>query len=492
MITPWFLFLYLFQVSIWWLATWLITQHWMAKYGQPAQWRMFVLTGLLAGILVPLFPWPIAISEEVGFALPEIRIGVDVPYVEEGQADNIPIPWSTMWLMVYVAGLAWRLSLWTKAMAGLFRLYRQSEGFHHRGDSLRVVAGLEVPFQFAGHIFIPERLLARPDALEMAVAHEKAHKRLGHTWDLMIGQIIGMAFWFHPMPRLLVRQMQLIHEFQADGEVIARVDPDHYARFIGQYRFLQSTTHPAHALNHGPLKKRIMKLYHPSGPLSGFHRMVIGSMTGLLFSLSVLVHPGGAASLADHPASKRIRDVLPSPLQLFDLDNNRQPEVFLSGADTTPEFRTAQASHQLQAPPAPPAPPAPSTPTAPPVPPHPMQGPDQMPRFPGCEEISDALDREQCANQKFLQFVYTHLRYPEAAKEMGIAGTCVASFFVETDGRVSEITFRKQIGGGTDEAIRDIFRKMDEEGIRWIPAMKDGKPVRGEMTLPIRFKLSEE
>lgn len=47
---------------------------------------------------------------------------------------------------------------------------------------------------------------------------------------------------------------------------------------------------------------------------------------------------------------------------------------------------------------------------------------DEMPTFPGCEEISNKSKREQCTQQKMLQFIYNNLRYPPQASANGTDG----------------------------------------------------------------------
>lgn len=485
MTTQWIL--YLLQVSIWWLLTWLITRLWLARYGQPAQWRILVLTGLIAGMLVPLIPWSSSLPEEVSIILPEIRIGVEAPFVDKRPEGSTNFPWTALWITLYLAGLTWRSTQWIRAMKGLYGLYLRSAKRFHQDEVIRVVPDLDIPFQFAGQIFIPERLLDQSAALEMAVAHERAHKRYHHTWDLMIAQCISMAFWFHPLPRLLVKQLQLIHEFQADSAVLSKVEADPYARFIGQYRFSFSAVQPIHALNHGPLKTRIMKIYRPSANLSWNHRLFLLITVCALVTLSATMHTDSSVIRKDSIPGNRIKTALPSQLQDQGLMRGTDAAIVRPSMDN---FTSAIPS--IPEPPSPPTSPQPLEQPSPPAAPHHGQSPDQMPRFPGCEEIADPTEREQCATRKFLQYVYTHLRYPAAAREQALAGTCIASFFVETDGRIREVNLLKDIGGGTDEAIKDIFRMMETEGILWIPATKDGKPVRGEMTLPIRFALSEE
>lgn len=43
---------------------------------------------------------------------------------------------------------------------------------------------------------------------------------------------------------------------------------------------------------------------------------------------------------------------------------------------------------------------------------------DEMPRFPGCEHLTDINDRDKCAGNKLLEYLYTTIKYPDEARKM--------------------------------------------------------------------------
>lgn len=117
-----------------------------------------------------------------------------------------------------------------------------------------------------------------------------------------------------------------------------------------------------------------------------------------------------------------------------------------------------------------------------------LQAVDEMPRFPGCEDLEDAAARQQCANQRLIEFVYRDLRFPEAAKAQGLEGTVIASFVVFADGQVGDIEIVRDIGGGAGEEVLRVLRSMPA----WIPGEQDGKKVAVELKLPVAFKMKKE
>jgi protein TonB len=84
------------------------------------------------------------------------------------------------------------------------------------------------------------------------------------------------------------------------------------------------------------------------------------------------------------------------------------------------------------------------------------------------------------------QYLSKNLKYPTQARRMGIEGTVIVVFVVNTDGSIQDVDVLRGIGGGCDEeAIRVVSAAP-----KWEPGKQRGRPVRTRMRLPIRFKLS--
>ena len=117
---------------------------------------------------------------------------------------------------------------------------------------------------------------------------------------------------------------------------------------------------------------------------------------------------------------------------------------------------------------------------------------EEMPRFPGCEDqgLSDK-ERVDCAQGKMLEFMYKNLKYPASARASNIEGMVVIQFVVNEDGRLSDITLRRAVGGGCDEAALDMIQSMADLHT-WIPGKQRGKAVKVLYTVPVKFKLKDE
>lgn len=84
-----------------------------------------------------------------------------------------------------------------------------------------------------------------------------------------------------------------------------------------------------------------------------------------------------------------------------------------------------------------------------------------------------------------VSFLSKNVVYPEAAKKDSISGVVMMTFIVETNGQVSNLTVKRGVHPLLDEAALAALLKMD----KWIPGETQGKKVRVQMAIPIKFAL---
>ena len=117
---------------------------------------------------------------------------------------------------------------------------------------------------------------------------------------------------------------------------------------------------------------------------------------------------------------------------------------------------------------------------------------EENPRFPGCEEMTSVEERDQCSKETLMNYVFEHVKYPEAARKSGIEGMAVIRFVIEKDGSMTDLEIVRDLDGGCGEAALAVFQGMQKDGIRWIPGKQRGKDVAVIYNMPVRFKLSSE
>jgi len=117
---------------------------------------------------------------------------------------------------------------------------------------------------------------------------------------------------------------------------------------------------------------------------------------------------------------------------------------------------------------------------------------ENMPRFPGCEDIPDLDERRACASKELLLYVYSNIRYPPALREQRIQGTVVVRFVVEKDGTVSDPCILRTIGEDASEEVERVINLMNTNQLRWSPGTQRNKPVRVYFNLPVKFWLEPD
>jgi len=87
--------------------------------------------------------------------------------------------------------------------------------------------------------------------------------------------------------------------------------------------------------------------------------------------------------------------------------------------------------------------------------------------------------------QELMEYLSSRIKYPDLARSAGIEGTVVIQFVVNPQGKVTDVTLVRGIGGGCDELAVKIVSNMPD----WSPGKQQGRAVPVKMTLPIKFNL---
>ena len=158
---------------------------------------------------------------------------------------------------LYVAGLLVSLSLF---LVQMFRLMRDIRGGVHTkdeaGNTVIIHAGDFAPYSFLHYIFINAsdyETLRRP-----ILAHEQAHIRLCHTFDLLLFEVVKAILWFNPFVYLLGRDLKAVHEYEADNAVLNfGIDAKTYQLLLVTKAVGGRLQTVCNNLSHHSLKKRI-------------------------------------------------------------------------------------------------------------------------------------------------------------------------------------------------------------------------------------------
>lgn len=117
---------------------------------------------------------------------------------------------------------------------------------------------------------------------------------------------------------------------------------------------------------------------------------------------------------------------------------------------------------------------------------------EEMPRFPGCENMSVEKERFTCVMEKLYEFIGRHLSYPEEDRKNKIEGTGIVQFVVEADGQLSDIQVLRSPSPSMTTEMTRLMGEMATMAEKWIPGKHEGKNVPVKFTLPIKFVLQDK
>jgi bla regulator protein BlaR1 len=122
----------------------------------------------------------------------------------------------------------------------------------------------------------------------------------------------------------------------------------------------------------------------------------------------------------------------------------------------------------------------------------PLAHAEELPRFPGCESISNPEERTACATSKLYEFIYATIKYPEEDRKNKMEGQCIVQFTIGTDGSISDVKVVRSSSEGMKAEVNRMMNVMASMPEKWIPAKDKGQNVAMVYTLPIKFKLEDE
>ena len=211
-------------------------------------------------------PAPIVLEQYwVENAMPEVEIpAVDEKTVEvEVMKGNQQVLVGNIlkeeyfWEIIYIIGLFVALVCFVRRGVLLARSLRGGLRLRdEQGNTIVVKGGAFPPFSFMHWIAI--NVSDYEQHRRSILTHEQAHARLGHSWDVLLLEMVQVFQWFNPFAWLMGRELKAIHEYEADEAVICQgIDAKQYQQLLVIKAVGNRLQLLANTLNRGSLKKRI-------------------------------------------------------------------------------------------------------------------------------------------------------------------------------------------------------------------------------------------
>ena len=298
------------------------------------------------------------------------------------------------------------------------------------------------PFSFFGSVFMNPDLHNERETKEI-LAHELTHVRQGHSFDVLVSEVLTIILWLNPATWLLKREIRQNLEFLADNKVLeSGFDSQTY-----QYHLLQlSYQTPEHKLgnkfNVSPLKKRIIMMNQKKSAKASLLKY------SLIVPLALALVVSSNAQTVINKAKKALTTTTTKEVKATEKKSMTAPAK--SSGELTDPVKVVENVEDEKT----------------------WDVVEKMPQYPGGE-------------QEMMGYLGRNIRYPVEAQKSGTQGKVIASFVVSSTGKVIH-----------PEILRSVDPYLDKEAIRvistfpnFVPGEQNGKKVAVRYTLPVVFKL---
>ncbi len=253
---------------------------------------------LLSCYVLAFAAWPLSQIERGsgGMATPTL-VGIEMPIIQDegfGEGTQSNIPMILIWVYIIGASAVLLTSLFSVAK---IILYLRKGTLHRRkGYTLIVMPDNETaPFSIGRYIVMSASDYKSIN--DAVIAHEAAHIKCRHYLDLILAQIVCIVLWYNPASWLMRDELKLLHEYQADDEVLeSGVDPTAYQMLLIRKTVGNRFQTLANNLNHSKLKNRIAMMQKEKS--AGVRRMrVLALAIAPMVAFGVMNLPAVASDL---------------------------------------------------------------------------------------------------------------------------------------------------------------------------------------------------
>ena len=151
-----------------------------------------------------------------------------------------------------VAGLFGRLIV---QLISILRIKLQGKRETVQGISIVAIEKEITPFSFFSTVYMNPKLHNEHE-ISQILTHELTHVKQLHSMDVMLSELLCIAFWFNPATWLLKREIRQNLEFLADNKVISSgFDSKSYQYHLLQLSYQSPELKLTNKFNVLPLKK---------------------------------------------------------------------------------------------------------------------------------------------------------------------------------------------------------------------------------------------
>ena len=281
--------------------------------------RIMLVSIMFVSLITPLFHIttdnPSLISEE--FHMVQTLIEETPATVLAPAEGNIPT-WMDLLTWIYLAGVTVMTIITIAQIISLVRF--MSGGLRHtdsQGNTV-ILHNCEFP-PFSIFRYIVMSVKDYEQHSQYILSHEQEHIRLGHTYDILLLQVVKIIQWFNLFIWFVGRDLKSVHEYEADQAVINQgIDAKSYQQILVT-KVVGNRLQPfTNNLNHGSLKKRITMMYKKKSNRWLMLKSLC-AIPAMALAINAFATPEGTTAIEKNINSLE-QQIVPS-------DSNRRPVV---------------------------------------------------------------------------------------------------------------------------------------------------------------------
>lgn len=401
--------------------------------------RLYLIIASLLAVVMPLIRVPIFTKESNTFQ-PAYAYTLMTFNVYKNSLAAQEINYAKIITAILFIGLLWGL---LRIVLGFIVLKRSKENATietYKEVNVFFNHSIEMPFSFNGQIFIPGSLKEN-SILPTILEHELAHIKLKHSYDKLYFSFLQAMCWFNPFVYLFHKEIELLHEYEADAYVTKDIETDFYVETLLQTLTYNQTapTILVHSFFTHPLKTRITMLYKKSTN-AVIQKIITASVT-----IIVCVTFISFQTLAQEKS-------------------NQQHTPHKAQAVGGPDLKITVERPASEG--------------------GPFVANKLRPNFDAIYEKADVMPEFVGGDEALLNYLSQQIKFPEGSPVTYMK--VMVQFIVAKDGHVATPTVRNMPMSSDPFEMAAI--KAVQQMPNWKPGYDKGKAVDVQMTLPIVFK----
>lgn len=424
--------------------------------------RFAILSMMLLSLVLPLVH--LSLDSEAGINRGTVALEglvAQTVVADGGNGVGEGLSLTQVLLAAYVLGVVLFVGKALLSVGSLLRLIRRARCVEVRnGIRIYTMQGDISPFSWFRYIIMSEK--DWQENRREIVLHEMAHIRRCHSMDVALCNMMIVFQWYNPAAWLLKRELQTVHEYEADEAVLsAGVDATHYQMLLIRKAVGERLFSMANNLNHNSLKKRItmmkIKRTNPMQKAKVAFVLPLAAMTVAAFAsqkvenLSEKVEQESEAfsSVSDNPVVRAVGETARVAAVKVQEYKALEEASSMAMAKDTAEVKTGKKM--------------PCT-----------DNPEMFPQFPG-------------GHVALFEYLSKNIKFPKSKENEDVKVRVVTTFTVEKDGSITDAKIVRSQGEAFDNEALRVINGMP----KWIPGMQNGKAVSVKYTLPITFSTTD-